>query len=144
MNMDNIILLLWWLSPKLPCKMFNTVYPGGVLTLEKFSIQDKQGMISSKAAGARVWWVTAEALGHSEPRARPLLTCKLSILTAGHELHWRLGLVPGPTAWRLSSPSHPFIPLLGPRQLSITKGLVQRQTAPTPAARPQREESSSL
>lgn len=57
------------------------------MTLEKFSIQDKQGMISSKAAGARVWWVTAEALGHSEPRARPLLTCKLSILTAGHELH---------------------------------------------------------
>lgn len=51
--------------------MFNAVYPGGVFTLERFSIQDKQGMIGSKAAGARVRWVTAELLGHTEPRAHP-------------------------------------------------------------------------
>lgn len=65
MNMDNIILLLWWLSPKLPRKMLSTVYPDSVLMLEKFSIRDEEGMSGSEAMGGQrvvvSCWVTADS-----------------------------------------------------------------------------------
>lgn len=113
MNMVNIFLLPWRLSSKLPCKMFNTVYTGCVLTLENFL---HQGQVRGD--------LTARRQYQSKPRPHPKACVQAKEFDSSpwalSELGLWLQLVPGLIVW--SVPSR-----MGHQQLPITKGLVQRQ-----------------
>lgn len=91
MNMDNIFLLPWWLSPKLPCKMFNTLSWQCFDTGELFPPGPSEGWPGSKAVcprenGGSQWscWIAPN------PDLVPELVFKLKNLTAGLELYQKV------------------------------------------------------